>query len=341
MNKHGILLLLFLSTFSFLYGQSRITIEITSSTEIKTNALILIGEKKTNFLDEFCTQLVKDLNYSDYLEIKNTSFKENYNIQSEMDDGLSKYNANILIFCKMNGKLKTVIYDTVEKTIFSQFTIDIGKSPVELAHIVSDEIVYRLTGKPGIARSKILYMTRNDGKYCLMVADYDGSNATILLSTDYIINYPRWFPDMKKVLFLSYRKLFPSLDIFNLETNQIETFLAEPGLNACASFFRNQNRAAVVLSRSGNPDIYLVDLNGNILKRLTEKKGLNASPSVSPGGENIAFVSDRDGKTRLWVMNVHGLNVRKLDIPSNYITSPCWSPDGKYLAYAVRYGTEM
>ncbi|HOL49963.1 MAG TPA: hypothetical protein PLW07_05240, partial [bacterium] len=228
MNKWGVILLMcFAWTFSSLYGQNRITIEITSTTEMKTNAVILIGERQTNFLEEFCTQLAKDLNNSDWLETKNISFKENFNIQTELDDGLSKNNANILVLCKINKKLETLIYDTVEKSIVSQFTIAIGSSPIELAHVVSDEIVYRLTGKPGIARSKILYMTKQNSEYCLMLAAYDGSNATKLLSTDYIINYPRWFPDMKNILFLSYRKTFPALEIFNLTKNQIETFLAE------------------------------------------------------------------------------------------------------------------
>ncbi|MCM8815207.1 MAG: LpqB family beta-propeller domain-containing protein [Candidatus Omnitrophica bacterium] len=323
-----------------LYGQSRVTIEITSSLETKTLSSILITVEKDAFFEKFSNQLEKDLNNSGWLDIKSTAFKTKLNINSEME-GAFRENVRLLIVCGVKEKLEIEVYETFEKSLIFEFKTDIEKSPIDLAHTVCDEIIYRLTGKPGIAKSKILYMTRAKDIYTIMMADYDGSNATQIFSAEYIINYPRWFPSMDKVLFLSYRKTFPSLDLLDLKTRQIETFLAEPGLNACASFFRNQPMAAVVLSKSGNPDIYLVDLKGKIIRRITEKKGINASPSVSPDGQNIAFISDRDGNTRLWVVNPSGLNVKKVDIPSNYITSPCWSPDGKYLAYAVRYGTEM
>lgn len=324
-----------------LNGQGRVTIEITSSPEIAINAVILINEKKTSFYEEFCNYVAKDLNASDVIEIRDKIFKEKIETNQEMDSVLLKNDAKIFILFKFNDKLETKVYDTLEKSLLFEFEKGIEKSPVLLAHAVSDEIIFRLTGKPGISRSKILYITKNNGTHNLMMCDYDGSNSVVLLSAKYIINYPRWFPGMKNIVFLSYRNFFPSLDLLNLETGEIRTFIAEPGLNACVSFFRNQDMGAVVLSRSGNPDIYIVDLKGNILRRLTEKQSLNASPSVSPDGQKIAFVSDRDGKTRLWVMNSYGMNARKIDIPSNYITSPVWSPDGKYLAYAVRYGTDM
>jgi len=326
---------------NFLSAQNRITIEITSSTDMKTGACILISAQKTRFFEDFSSQLSKDLINSDWFEVKNLSFKENFYIQSEIDEALSKNNASVLIVCKNEEKLRVQAYDTLEKNMLFEFSMETSNSPVQLAHRVSDEIVQRITGKPGIATSKIIYITRQDSFYKLAMADYDGSNPNILLSAEYIINYPRWFPDKKKILFLSYRKTFPSLESIDLTTRQIKTFVFEPGLNACASFFRNKNQAVVVLSKSGRPDIYLVDLEGNILKRLTEKKGINASPSVSPDGKQIAFVSDRDGKVKLWVMNPDGLNVRKIDIPSNYVTAPAWSPDGEYLAYSVRYGTQM
>ena len=340
MRKHILILFGCLFTLTNLYGQSRVTIEITSSLETKTASSILIAVEKDAFFEKFSLQLAKDLENSDWLDIKSVAWKTEFNISSEMEKA-SRENVRLLIVCEAKEKLEVKVYDIFEKSLIFEFKTDIEKSPVDLAHTVCDEIIYRLTGKPGIAKSKILYMTRTKDIHTIMMADYDGSNATQIFSAQYIINYPRWFPGMEKVLFLSYRKTFPSLDLLDLKTRQMETFLSEPGLNACASFFRNQSMAAVVLSKSGNPDIYIVDLKGKIIRRITEKKGINASPSVSPDGQDIAFVSDRDGKTRLWVMNPSGLNVRKVDIPSNYTTSPCWSPDGRYLAYAVRYGTEM
>jgi len=341
MTKHLMLIFICLLASVNLHGQSKITIEITSSSEMRMSGVLLFEGKKGLFIEEFSSQLAKDLNNSDWLDIKDIIFKETTAIQSEIDMVFAKYNARVLIVCRIKDKMEIAVYDTFDRSFLFEFRKDIGKSPIVLAHAVCDEIIYRLTGKPGIASSKILYVNQKNDTYNIMMADYDGSNAISILSANYIINYPRWFPGMKKIVFLSYRNTFPSLELLDLKTGQIETFIAEPGLNACISFFTDQDAAAVVLSRSGNPDLYIVNLKGNIIRRITEKKGLNASPSVSPDGKSIAFVSDRDGKTRLWVMDPYGLNTRKPDIPSNYITSPCWSPDGRYLAYAVRYGREM
>lgn len=338
--KKKLPIVLFLTSSLLLFGQNRVTIEITSEPEMKTNASIILVAEKNAFVEQFSKQLVKDLEYSDWFNIRKATFKENIKMDAELDNAF-KENISILIVCRIREDFKIEVYDSVEKTMLFTFSVDKGNSPEYLAHVVCDEIVYRITGKPGIAKSKILFVTKKGNLYSIIMTDYDGSNQIEVISTPYIINFPRWFPEKGKIVFLSYRKVFPTLDVLDLKTKQIQTFLGEPGLNACISFFRKQQMAAAVLSRSGNPDIYLVDLKGNILRRLTEKRGINASPSVSPDENNIAFVSDRDGKPRLYIMNQFGLNLRKIDIPSNYITAPAWSPDGKYIAYAVRYGTEM
>ncbi|MCM8764452.1 MAG: hypothetical protein NC830_03705, partial [Candidatus Omnitrophica bacterium] len=233
--------------------------------ETKTTSSVLIVKEKDVFFERFSSQLAKDLDNSDWLDVKSVTFKTEFDISSEIEK-VSIENIRLLIICRVKEKLETEVYDAFEGSLIFNFKIDIEKSPIDLAHAVCDEIISRLTGKPGIARSKILYMTMEKNIYSIMMADYDGSNAIELLSAEYIINYPRWFPGMKKVLFLSYRKTFPSLDLLDLKTRQLETFIAEPGLNACASFFRNQQMAAVILSRSGNPDIYIVDLKGKIIR---------------------------------------------------------------------------
>ncbi len=60
------------------------------------------------------------------------------------------------------GKIQIEAYDTVEKSLIFTFTVNKENSPEYLAHTVCDEIIYKLTGKPGIARSKILYVTRKN-----------------------------------------------------------------------------------------------------------------------------------------------------------------------------------
>ena len=54
--------------------------------------------------------------------------------------------------------------------------------------------------------------------------------------------------------------------------------------------------AALVLSKDGNPDIYIKDLFSNRLTRLTATKpAAEASPCWSPDGRRLVFASDASG----------------------------------------------
>ena len=59
----------------------------------------------------------------------------------------------------------------------------------QLAHYVSDGIYQEITGIPGIASTKILYVTE-DNNFKLLISDADGSNEQVLLeSTEPIISH--------------------------------------------------------------------------------------------------------------------------------------------------------
>ena len=116
------------------------------------------------------------------------------------------------------------------------------------------------------------------------------------------------------------------------------TVSAEPGINACASPCRTTGEIALVLSRSGDSEVYVLQPAAGVFKRLTYSKGVDSSPSFSPDGKRIAFVSDRDGNPQIYIMNRDGFQTRRISYLSNYCTSPAWSPDGNYIAYVFRKG---
>ena len=72
--------------------------------------------------------------------------------------------------------------------------------------------------------------------------------------------------------------------------------LAEPGLNMGAAF--HGDRMAVVLSKDGNPDIYVISAStGAILKRLTQDRAIDSGAalvcSASSTGSRIGTVASR------------------------------------------------
>jgi len=213
------------------------------------------------------------------------------------------------------------------------------KNPRYFAHIVNDDIIFALTGKAGIARSKILFVSNRTGKYQIYISDYDGENVKQITNFDYLVNFPKWAPDRKSFYFVSYKNGCPEIDKYNISTGKEKTVFEFPGLNACVATCKSKNILGVVLSKSGNPEIYLSTSDGKILKRLTYYRGIDSSPSFSPDGEKIAFVSDRYGSPQIFIMDKDGFGVKRISYISGYATSPRWSPDGKYISYVVLIGS--
>ena len=91
----------------------------------------------------------------------------------------------------------------------------------QLAHYTSDGIYESITGIKGIAATRLLYVNEIKdsqliSRYKLMLADSDGANEKILLSSSEPIISPSWSPDGKKILFTSGRSGSPQLYEINL-----------------------------------------------------------------------------------------------------------------------------
>src|SRR5206468_1524511 len=69
-----------------------------------------------------------------------------------------------------------------------------GGTPRSEAHSLSDEIVDKITGRKGIARTKIAFKAENGPNSEICVADYDGYNAIPVTQDHTITRDPTWVP---------------------------------------------------------------------------------------------------------------------------------------------------
>ena len=67
-----------------------------------------------------------------------------------------------------------------------------------MAHRFADELVFRYTGEPGIARTKIAYVSELGAARELFVMDYDGHDSRQLTADGFLNLMPRWSPDRKR-----------------------------------------------------------------------------------------------------------------------------------------------
>jgi TolB protein len=101
-----------------------------------------------------------------------------------------------------------------------------------MAHRFADELVFRYTGEPGIARTKIAYVSEQGTARELFVMDYDGYEPRQLTSDGFLNLMPRWSPDRRFLVFTAYRnRNTQDIDMIELATGKRWTIVSLAGLN--------------------------------------------------------------------------------------------------------------
>jgi TolB protein len=203
----------------------------------------------------------------------------------------------------------------------------------------SDEVIYQLTGEPGVSNSNIAFVSEVAGGHKeIFVADVLGRNIKQLTNHKGLAVSPKFSPDGKLLAYTSYHPGNPNLYITNWQEARLTKAISRrPGLNLAPAWSPDGQTMVITLSVEGNPDLYLINRKGTILSRLTKNTGINVSPTWSPDGKNIAFVSDRSGRPQIYVMNMKTKSVRRITFQGNDNTEPSWSPNGEWIAYSGLY----
>lgn len=208
----------------------------------------------------------------------------------------------------------------------------------ETAHRWANEIVQTLGGGiPGIALTKVAFVSRRTGHAEIDVMDYDGFNQHPITSYGSLSLTPRWSPDNNKLAFTSYVGGNPEILIYSLETHRLLPFPKYSGLNTTPAWSPDGKKIAFCSSMSGDPEIYISNPDGSGLQRLTFSPGVDISPVWNPKtGNEIAFVSDRSGSPQIYIMNSDGSNLRRLTTSGGDASEPAWSPNGQFMAFNWR-----
>lgn len=215
----------------------------------------------------------------------------------------------------------------------------IGSSTVVrlMAHRFADELVFRYTGEPGIARTKIAYVSEQGAARELFVMDYDGYEPKQITADGFLNLMPKWSPDRRFLVFTAYRnRNTQDIDMIELATGKRWTLVALAGLNITPAFSPDGNFLAFATSQDGNSEVYTLDTRSKTLQRLTVNSGGDLSPSWSSTGRELVFTSDRGGAPQLYLMGADGSNVRRLTFEGDYNAAPAWSPRGNWIAYVCR-----
>ena len=202
-----------------------------------------------------------------------------------------------------------------------------------------DEVIMALTGKPGIASTRIAYVSFDGRAKEAYVTDILGSYQRRVTRHQNLVVSPRFSRDGNFLTYSSYHTGNQNLYTTDLRQSATTTRIMNfKGLNYGPAYSPDGRYMIVTLSKDGNPDLYLCTPQGKIIERLTDGQGLNTSASWSPDGTRIAFVSDRTGKPQVYVMDMRTRQVQRVSFEGSENAEPAWSPVEDLIVYSSLVG---
>ena len=205
------------------------------------------------------------------------------------------------------------------------------------AHKCADAIYSRLSGESPFFDSRIAYIAESGPKGArvkrLAIMDSDGANHRFLTNGQSIVLTPRFSPDYKQIVYLSYVEKRPRIYIYDIGTGR-QRVVTESANQTFAPRFSPDGRWILYsMSVNGNTDIYRVSADGGPSQRLTNSPGIDVGGSYSPDGNRIVFESDRSGSQQLYVMNADGSNQQRITFGGGRYATPEWSPRGDLISF--------
>ena len=237
----------------------------------------------------------------------------------------------------VEGRLVDI--NTQESIIGNRYRVEPNELGIRsAAHRFADEIILKIGGGiPGIASTKIAFVSNRNGHKEIYTMDYDGFGQKPLTNHRSISLTPRWSSENSRIAYTSYHRGNPDLYFQTVYDQRLISFPIRGGLTTTPAFSPDGETIAFSSSRTRDPEVYISDLRGRKLKRLTRSRGVDISPVWNPKtGREIAFVSDRSGSPQIYITDDEGIDIRRMISEGGEAVSPSWSPDGTHIIFSWR-----
>jgi len=206
------------------------------------------------------------------------------------------------------------------------------------AHKCADAIYSKLTGEAPFFDSRIAYIaeTGPKGKRVkrLAIMDSDGANHRFITNGQSTALTPRFSPNYKSILYLSYVDGNPRIYVYDIDGGRQRLITQSRNPTFAPRWSPDGQTILYSMAIAGNTDVYKVSATGaGTPVKLTSSPGIDVGGSFSPDGRQIVFESDRSGSQQIYVMGADGSNQRRISFGSGRYATPEWSPRADLIAY--------
>lgn len=230
------------------------------------------------------------------------------------------------------------LYDTVLGTelVRQGYEIQAGDWR-RAAHKCSDAIYSRLSGEAPFFDSRVAYIAESGPKgnriKRLAIMDSDGGNHRFITNGQSLALSPRFSPDYKKIVYVSYLNNRVRVFIYDTVSGNQKLVTESSNTTFAPRWSPDGKKILFSMAVGGNTDIYVISAEGGTPQRLTTAPGIDVGGSFSPDGSKIVFESDRSGTQQIYVMNADGSDQRRISFAGGRYATPEWSPRGDLIAF--------
>lgn len=197
-------------------------------------------------------------------------------------------------------------------------------------------------GLKGFFTARLAFISQRGGKGDVYTGDLFVGEAKRLTSDNALVLSPRWAPDGSRIIYTGYFKSgAPDIYLLDPATGRRDVFASFRGTNSGARFSPSGRQVAMVLSGSGNAEIYVRDASGpgGQPRRLTRSDSVKSSPCWSPDGGQLIFAMEPG--PQLYTMPAAGGTPQRLSTGFSYAAEPDWSRGNPAkIAFTTRVGKQ-
>lgn len=203
-----------------------------------------------------------------------------------------------------------------------------------------DKLVRQTLKIPGFFAGKFSYLSNLSGHKEIYVANSLMTSSRRNTNFNKITFNASWDKNGQGLFFTSNRQLFNNIFYLDLSSRKIRTIAAYRGSNLRAVQNPKDSSLALILSSTGNPEVWTAKHPGARPQKLTTNKSNESGPCWSSDGRRLIVTSDSRGKPQLHEVSLStGKLTRIATNVSSHCTEASWNPtDPSRLSFTAAVG---